>query len=68
VLAIQDSIMMTQSFVGVDVDNQQLLSYFKPAHLFNEILSHLVMVDDSFLVYELQKHRARWKGVVLIFD
>jgi hypothetical protein len=38
--------------------------YFKPAYLFNhdEMLGHLV--DDSFLVYELQKQRASWKGAV----
>jgi hypothetical protein len=40
--------------------------YFKPAHLFNEMLGHLV--DGRFLVYELEKHRARWKGAVLTFD
>jgi hypothetical protein len=38
-------------------------NYFKPAYLFNEMLGHLV--DDRFLVYELQKHRARWKCAVL---
>jgi ribosomal protein S19 len=53
------AIIMTPSFVGVDVDN-----YFKPVYLFNEMLGHLV--GDSFLVYELQKHRACWKGAVLI--
>jgi hypothetical protein len=39
---------------------------FKPAYLLNEMLVHLV--DDSFLVYELCKHRAHWKGDVFNFD
>jgi hypothetical protein len=53
--------MMTPSFVGVVVDNWQFLQ----ACLFNEMLGHLV--DDSFWVNELQKHRARWEGAVFIF-
>jgi hypothetical protein len=40
-------------------------NYFKPAYLFNDMLGHLV--KGSFLVYELQKHRARWKDAVSIF-
>ena len=59
--SVGSSIMMTPSFVGVVVDNWQFLQ----ACLFNEMLGHLV--DDSFWVNELQKHRARWEGAVFIF-